>query len=396
MKENKEAMGLDMLTDYGKRKLLGYAESFRDLSDSFSSMKEEQPEDGSGVEDRQAYLWKRRLRENRSLLAVHLKEMADIMNQVAEESFRMMNLSEKRKKAIVHTFKEQGILLSNIFIIENDNAKLQVSVTMRCLKGEAITMDEVANFLSVIFDVRLVPEKNSIFFLKKEFETVIFEEEAKYGVLTGVAKAIKENETVSGDNYTFAEVKNGIMLMALSDGMGSGDKACSDSVAVIELLEKLMESGFSPNAAVEMINGSLIAKAEEQNMSTLDICNVDLFTGKCELLKIGSSYTYIKKDDFVELIPSNTLPMGIFYHVDAKSSIRQLEEGDYIIMLSDGVVDCLDGENKEELLREVIGMIESRNSNEIANKILQFAIRQSKGRIKDDMTILVMGLWENY
>lgn len=396
MKENKEAMGLDLLTDYGKRKLLGYAESFRDLSDSFSSPRDERAEDDAGTEDRQTYLWKRRLRENRSLLAVHLKEMADIMNEVAEESFRMLNLSEKRKKAIIHTFKEQGILLNNIFIIENDSSRLQVSVTMRCLKNDAVTMDEVANFLSVIFDVRLVPEKNSVFFLKKEFETVIFEEEAKYGVLTGAAKAIKENETVSGDNYTFTEVRNGTMLMALSDGMGSGEKACSDSETVIELLEKLVESGFSINAAVEMINGTLIAKAEEQNMSTLDICSIDLFTGNCELLKIGSSYTYIKRDESVELIPSNTLPMGIFYHVDAKSCIRRLEEGDYIVMLSDGVVDCLDGENKEELLREVIGMIESRNSNEIANKILQFAIRQSRGRIKDDMTVLVLGLWENY
>lgn len=396
MKESREIIGLGLMPDYGKRKLLGYAESFRDLSNTFSNKKEEHAEEEIEKEDRQAYLWKRKLMENRDLLAVHLKEMADIMNDVAEESFCIVNLGEKKKKAITHSLKERGILLNDIFIIENKYQNLQISVTMKCLRDDVITMEEIANYLSILFDVRLLPEKNSLFFLRKEMETIIFEQEPKYGILTGVAKAIKENEKISGDNYTFCEIKNGNVLMALSDGMGSGEKACSDSEEIIELLEKLMETGFSKNAAVEMINGALIANAEEQNMSTLDICDINLFDGTCELLKIGSSYTYIKADEVVELIPSTTLPMGIFYNIDAKVCKRQLEEGNYIIMLSDGVVDSLDGDNKEELLKEVIGMISSKNSNEIANKILQFAIRQSRGRIKDDMTVLVMGLWENY
>ena len=34
------------------------------------------------------------------------------------------------------------------------------------------------------------------------------------------------------------------LAVALSDGMGSGEKACRESTMVIELLEELLEAGF--------------------------------------------------------------------------------------------------------------------------------------------------------
>lgn len=380
-----------LLPEYGKRKLLLYAQSFEELARTFNEIPREENE----TQDRQTSLWQRRFQENRELLAEHLKEAAQIMEQVAQESYAFVPMEEKKKRRLVHAFKEQGILLKDILLMENEEDRLRLGITMKSRKEQVFTIEEIADFLSVLFEKRMLAEKNSIFFLRDTYETVMFEEEGRYGILTGVAKAVKENEKISGDNYTVLEAQNGRALMALSDGMGSGEKACRDSQLVIELLEKCIETGFSQETAIEMINSVLIARAEEENMSTLDICDTDLYTGCIRLIKIGSSYTYIKREDWVEQIPSTTLPMGLFQKPEVEVCERKLAEGDYVIMLSDGIVDSIKADNKDDILREVIAALTSKNSKELANNILQFAIHQSGGRIQDDMTVLVMGLWEN-
>ena len=73
---------------------------------------------------------------------------------------------------------------------------------------------------------------------------------------------------------------------------------------------------------------------------------------------------------------------------------RTLQNGDYVIMLSDGVLDALSQGLGEEILPEIIGRMEYTNPNEMANQILAYCIKQSKGQIRDDMTVLVTGIWD--
>lgn len=433
VKTGKGTSELTVLPGYGRRKLLAYAESFQGLAKLFEqeengspfsqgnpfhrdaldvSLGEEQGEDSENsvymTESGQAYaqepvteeerslcLWHSQMTQNRALMAGHLKEMAQIMESVARQTFQTLPLSERDRRQIIRALKEQGIQVQEIYLLENGNERFQISITMKSLRTEVFTVEEIADFLSVLFDKQLLPEKNSIFFLKDQFETVIFEERARFGVLTGAARAIKENEKISGDNYSFLETENGHMVMVLSDGMGSGEKACRDSALVIELLEKYLETGFSKEMAVEMINGALLARSEEENMSTLDLCDVNLYTGNVDVFKVGSAYTYIKHEDGVEILPSATLPMGVFGQPDIERYECRLAEGECIIMLSDGVADCIRSENKEATLRDVIEMLPTKNAKELANNILQFAIHQSQGKIRDDMTVLTLSLWEN-
>ena len=141
-----------------------------------------------------------------------------------------------------------------------------------------------------------------------------------------------------------------------------------------------------------MINGVLLAREEEGNMSTLDICDINLYTAQCELMKIGSSYTYIKRGQQVEQLEADTLPLGIFHKYELDCPKRQLQDGDYIIMISDGI---LDGVDDDALLREVIAGTEIRNPQEMANYLLQFVLHKTGGRVYDDMSILVAGIWKS-
>lgn len=390
---NGDAAFDSILPEYGRRKLLMYADSFRDLANTFADIQKE--EESLPVSDRQEYLWKRRLVENRDLMADHLNEMAQIMTKVAEESYRFIHMNERKVKQLAHALKEEDVQLKEIYLLEKENGHKEINLIMRAGKGTSPAVDEVGNLLSVLLNLRLISSKESPVFVGKDWGSYQYIEEPKFHVLTGVAKAVKETESISGDNYSFMEVKEGILTAVLSDGMGSGEKACRDSGFIIDFMEKFLEAGFGKETAVQMINGALIAGGESQNMSTLDMCQTDLYTGICEFVKIGSAPSYIKRETLIEQISARNLPLGVFYEMDMETVRRRLVDGDYIIMVSDGILDALSQGAGEEMFPEMLGKITLKNPAEMANHILNFCLHQSKGRIRDDMTVMVTGIWES-
>lgn len=392
-----------IIPEYGRQRLLSYAESFRDLADLFEGEEETPDSDETGmIVDRQDYLWQRKLQENQELLAEHLKETAHIMAEVAKETCLYRPMGERRFRQMSRILRESGISLKNFFEMEHKDGHTEISLTMKYMgdkymklgESEQISVDDVADFISVAMNVRLCAAKNSPMYLTRNYNTYYFQEEPAYHLLTGVAKAVKETEKISGDNYSFYEADTGKMMILLSDGMGSGEKACEDSRRVIEIMESFLTAGFRMESAIQMINGALSAAGSEQNMSTLDLCDINLYTGECEFVKVGAACTYIKRGNLVDRLSAQNLPLGVFGQMEVESISRTLQNGDYIIMLSDGITDALSQGIGEEVLPEIIGRMEYASPGEIANQILAYCIKQSNGQIRDDMTVLVTGIWD--
>lgn len=378
-----------LLPEYGRQKLLGYAESFRGLARLF----EENIDEGS-EEDRFSCLWQKKICENRELLANHLKEAADIMSDVAGETFRYKPPSERRYRQIAKILKESGILLKDFVLLEDEDNHMELCLTMKARTQANIVIEDVAALLSVAMHMRLRASGNSSIFMTGEWNTFHFAEEPAYHVLTGAAKAVRETEKISGDNYSFCETGEGRMITILSDGMGSGEQACEESEKVIEMAERFLEAGFRKEAAVQIINGAMAAVDREQKMSTLDLCDINLYTGECELLKVGAAETYIKREFMVDKLCGEALPLGVFGQIEPEVISRQLQDGDYVIMLSDGVTEAFAGGMGEEMLSELIEQTVYVNPGEIAGQILRYCLKQCRGKIRDDMTVLVIGIWK--
>ncbi len=116
----------------------------------------------------------------------------------------------------------------------------------------------------------------------------------RYNALTRVISKANSINNISGDNYTFGEEENGYFV-ALSDGMGIGSKANAESSIAINLLESFLEANFDKALALRTINSILRLKSNEEIFATLDISLMDLCTGKLQIIKSGSSATFIKK-----------------------------------------------------------------------------------------------------
>lgn len=378
------------LSEYGRRRLLTYADSFRELAKSM---------EGSftvdGQEDRAEVLKARRLWENQQVLSTNLNEMARIMTRVASEIFRVRPFEEKKKRVIARAFRSEGIILTDLYYIDRVGERTAVGAAMHSSAKKCHSSAQVADMLSVILDKRMEISVASPGMVEAESHNFVFVEEATFVVLTGTARAVKEGEVKSGDNHAVIESERGRLTAILSDGMGSGEKAYGDSEMVLDLMEKMLEAGYPVEEAVKLINGALIAGAERRNMSTMDICDLDLYDGNCTFLKAGAAASFLKRANLVETIENHSLPMGIFQLNEPERITRKLMDGDYIIMMTDGVLDALKQNHYEETMRQIVASVNEQNPKEIARRILQFVLHCSGGHVEDDMTVLVLGIWEN-
>lgn len=388
--DEKRTHRLFLMSEYGKNKLLGYADSFREIARTL-----EEEYDWSKEESRQSRLYNRRLWENRCMLADNLNEMATVMAQVAGEVFSYKLFSERKARQITQILKGEGLQVTDMYYIEKRDRRTRINMTLWSDKPGGFDTNEAADLLSILLDERLVPSVNCAAVIDNTLRNYTFVEEPGFVMLTGAARAVKETEAKSGDNYAVIEAERGRVSLILSDGMGSGQKANEDSEVVLDLMEKLMEAGYAPVSAANLVNNALLLGGEEQNMSTLDICEVDLYDGICEFTKIGGAASFIKRGHMVEQICAGSLPLGIFKSVEGEGIRRRLMDGDYVFLVTDGVLDAVENCDYEEDMCGILGGLTQENPKELAETLLQIVLRKTRGRIRDDMTILVFGLWEN-
>lgn len=383
--ENLEKEQCAQVTLLCRRKLMGYAESFDELGKSF---RQEIQITGN---DRQGILEKCLFQQSRQIMGDHLQEVAKIMERVAGEELDYQPLEEKKKKSLIQALRVEKIIAKDLCYIQ-DAGTTGISMTlytdkMRCKASQ------VADILTVLLQKNLQPSPGSPYLVEREPHSFIFVEEPGYIALTGVSRAVKEGEKVSGDQYATMESEKGKLTLLLSDGTGSGEDAGRGSARVMDLMEKMLEAGFGNEASVNLLNSALYAQNEEGDHPTIDICSLDLYTGECEICKVGGAPTFWKSRRGVERIGGESLPLGIFQKAPVEWQSCRLQPGDVLVMMTDGILDM--PESGEERIEEMLSGLQEQNPQEIAEKLLAYAICSCGGRIRDDMTVLVLSFWEN-
>lgn len=346
--------------------------------------------------DRSEILEERRLLENRMLLKHNLYEMAQIMTNIADELIQCRPMEQRYRRLLKHALRTESIFADHFcYLTDKEDDTHAVCMTLYTDKKISRTAAEAADMLSILLGRPLRPTAASPALISGQPHSFVFAEETRYVAITGFCRAVKENEEISGDQYSVLESEKGRVTLLLSDGTGSGEQASEDSGKTLDLMEKFLEAGYDTEAAANMVNIAFYAGEKALSHPTLDICDLNLYSGDCMFLKVGGSTSFVKRGEKVEKIRQEALPLGIFGSIDAKSDMRKLQDGDYVIMMTDGVLDALPGEDCEEFMENAIGLLEDVNPGEIAEKILELAIRGSEGHIRDDMTVLVAGIWEN-
>lgn len=336
--------------------------------------------------------WHNRLAESREAVAGQFGEVARIVDEFSDKLCDTGKVIDVKKRQIYSILRMHRIKATKLVMFERENRGLQLHFRAKCTGGRCVTTKEAAILLSMALDCRLVPREDTRNVIGREYADYVLCEDTNFQAMTGVARASKVRGELSGDNFSFLYPDNGDLIMLLSDGMGSGAAAYRESEMVIELLEQFLEAGFREESAVKMINSALVLRTDQSMFSTMDLCVVNLCTGTCEFVKVGAASTFIKRDGMVEIISSSTLPAGMLSQVDYEMKCKKLYDGDYVIMVSDGVLDCVTEENKEAFFQDIIQNITTETPQEMANGILTAALSMHGYQPVDDMTVLVCSL----
>ena len=200
----------------------------------------------------------------------------------------------------------------------------------------------------------------------------------------------KNNSDISGDTSIQQKLHDGKFMMALSDGMGSGIKAKNSSSTVIKMLERLLTTGFDKDVSIGLINSSVNLNSNSETYASIDISVIDTNSGNIEFVKNGACPTFIKTKNKVEVIKAISLPAGIVENIDLVVYDKDLKGGEIIVMCSDGILESKEELiNKEIWVKDLLENIETEDVQKIANILLQEAIDNGYGIVKDDMTVLV-------
>jgi hypothetical protein len=115
----------------------------------------------------------------------------------------------------------------------------------------------------------------------------------KYDVIFGAAGCAKTGKEISGDTHSLTRISDERFLLALCDGMGSGEAAEKTSSMAISMVENFYRAGFDSETILSGVN-RLLNVGGEDNFAALDICAVDLCKGVCDFIKLGAPEGYLK------------------------------------------------------------------------------------------------------
>jgi stage II sporulation protein E len=189
---------------------------------------------------------------------------------------------------------------------------------------------------------------------------------------------------VSGDTAVCFDSRDDYFYSLISDGMGSGDLAHETSELTAGYIKRMLEFGTRGDALISLINGILKSR-ENECSATVDLFELDCLNGEASFLKCGAPPSYLKRGSSVFIVKSQTAPIGLMRSVDMERIKAKIEDGDYVIMFSDGVSD---GAEDAPWLLELLCREPPENTEEYARSIIEAAPKT--GGHRDDMSVTVI------
>lgn len=146
----------------------------------------------------------------------------------------------------------------------------------------------------------------------------------------------KGHKSVCGDSCETLQTDEYLYLL-LSDGMGTGSFAAAESKTAISMIKSLLGASVKPKTAIDIINIALNLKGTGQSCVSLDVLQVNLYNGECELTKAGAAASLVMHSNEVHTLYKDSLPIGILKDTSVAQSNFILNNGDTVLLLSDGV-----------------------------------------------------------
>ncbi|MDD3303786.1 MAG: SpoIIE family protein phosphatase [Clostridia bacterium] len=330
---------------------------------------------------------KRKENENSKKLSIQYKEVAKILSNVSNNVKNTPIVDNKVHVKLRDELKFYGyIVYEDEFVQDGDN--IEYTFVTDILNNIDKQKKEIVTLASDILEQNVVI-KLILNSSKKEKSRIKLVSVPDFEIQNVVIHDNKSGENISGDSYLIMELQDLKNLSVLSDGAGSGSMAAKGSQTVINMLEKLLESGFEEDKAVEIINSVIKLKGDDTKFSTLDAFIVNLKNAEAEFVKIGAAPTYILQDGQVTTITNTNIPLGLVKTSDYIPIAKKLNDGAIVVQVTDGVITDKMNPTDNFVTKYLKNIDATKSIKVIGDEIHKLVIKENDGKLKDDMSIII-------
>lgn len=312
--------------------------------------------------------------------------LADILREFTIEAGRMECFDETAAGRIREALENASLALpSNVLCVYNATGKIRVELTY----DKAAVSDRTA--LRQCLEEALVRklELPEICEDGTNFR-ITFCEQTAFRVEAAGVSITAQNERLCGDSYESFYDGRGNYIVILSDGMGQGARAALDSTMAVTMTAKLLKAGIGYHSALKMVNTALMLKSGDESLATLDILQIDLYTGKAMFYKAGAAKSLIRRQNKCMEIKKSSLPAGILREVRFACAGGQLMSEDLVILASDGVFD-----SAEAPFKRALAGIRGETCSAVAKRLAEAARKKNNSTHGDDVTVIALRIEQN-
>lgn len=336
---------------------------------------------------------KQRELENTEKVSKQYKEVSKLLNTIAENIKEGAIVKDDAQKKLREELKFYGFnVYEDEFNRETD--LIEYTFVTDILTNIDKQKRQIAQLASNILEQNMTI-KLILNISKTEKSKIKLISTPKFNIKTEIISEKKVGETVSGDTYLQMELQDLRKLTVISDGVGSGENAAKSSTAVINILERLLSGGFSEEKAIEIVNSIIKLKGDDELYATLDASIINEKDGECFFIKLGAAPTYLIEKGKVVTITSTTIPVGLVDNTDYIPICKKLNEGDFVIQISDGVVLEEMDPNNNFLKNYLLTCDITKPAKLIAQEIKEVLYLNNGGVLDDDATIIVNKIEKN-
>jgi serine phosphatase RsbU (regulator of sigma subunit) len=206
---------------------------------------------------------------------------------------------------------------------------------------------------------------------------------------------------VGGDYFDYIVSSNGTpdsysLNMTIADVSGKAMKAAMHAVFTSGLLLSRLHRD-APEAILREITPTLHTRTDPQTFITCIIAQYNISSRKLRLANAGHCLPILKRDGEAKFIetPAPKYPLGVRFAVDYEPLDIKLQEGDFLLLYSDGLPEAVNPEGERFGFDNLITLVESmdtdsRPSNEISMDIKRRVQKFSDYQLADDTTIICL------
>lgn len=326
----------------------------------------------------------RRVAQIRTMVAGQFGGLSDILDDLSGEIEHFRSYEPELSARVLEYLHGEGYVPVDCGCMLDSEGRMSVEIQLgrgkTPLRRKALASD-ISELCGRCFDTPLITEVGTR-------RRIVLNEVPMFDAEVGVYQHVFGGGKLCGDCVNCFTAGFGTFVALISDGMGTGGRAAVDSNMTVSILTKLIKAGLGANVALGAVNSALMVKSEDESLATVDMLSLDLFTGRATLSKAGAPYSIIRKGGHLLRKNAASLPVGILGDVKFSAESARLDDGDLIVLMSDGVMSA-DDHWLETMIRT-----SGDTCADLSRKIVEEA-RSRRKEHDDDITAVCVRLHSN-